>query len=304
MSLALSGSPVPPHLSSIATLRSMLCNSVVSGHTRRAYTKAFDDIFTLASGRAISRALIYEYRASMIDVGLSPSTINQRLCAIRKLVNEARENGLLDPAEAVRITSVPGVPQSGVRLGHWLSGDESKRLLAVPNRTRLIGKRDFAILSVLVHCALRREELANASMTRMQKRDGRWAFVDLVGKRGRRRTVPIPLAAKAAIDEWTFAAGIESGFLFRRMRKGGIVTAFALSAWSVWDVVVRSAKAAGITDLAPHDLRRTSAKLCRTAGGELDQIQALLGHADLSTTAIYLQSTQDIKNAVNDHIAL
>ena len=289
---------------SLIALRRMLSNSIVSRHTQRAYLTAIDGLFALASGRPISRMILMEYRLSMIAVGLTAATINQRLCAARKLVNEARENGLLDPAEAVRITSVPGVPQSGVRLGHWLDREESKRLLAIPNRSRLIGKRDFAILSVLVHCALRREELANASMSRLQKRDGRWAFVDLVGKRGRRRTVPIPLAAKAVIDEWTFAAGIESGFLFRRMRKGGRVTAFALSAWSVWDVVVRSANAAGITDLAPHDLRRTSAKLCRTAGGDLDQIQALLGHADLSTTAIYLQSTQNIKNAVNDGIAL
>jgi integrase len=104
-------------------------------------------------------------------------------------VNEARENGLLDSAEAVRITSVPGVPQSGVRLGHWLSGDESKRLLAVPDRTRLIGKRNFGILSVLVHCALRREELAHFDMSWLQKREGRWVLVDIVGKRGRRRTV-------------------------------------------------------------------------------------------------------------------
>jgi integrase len=304
MSLALSGSPVAPCPSSLATLRTMLCNSVVSVHTRRAYAKAFDDIFTLASGRPISRALLYEYRASMLEDGLSAATVNQRLCAIRKLVDEARENGLLDPAEAVRISSVPGVPQSGVRLGHWLGEEESRRLLAVPDRARLIGKRDFAILSALVHCALRREEIAHVDVSRLQEREGRWVFVDIVGKRRRRRTVPVPIAAKQALDEWTTAAGITSGPVFRRMRKGGTITAFPLSVWSVWDVVVRSAKAAGIKDLAPHDLRRTCAKLCRKAGGELDQIQALLGHAELNTTAIYLQSTQNIGNAVNDQIAL
>src|SRR5665213_1701501 len=151
MSVALSSTSISRHPSSLASLRTMLCNSVVSLHTRRSYAKAFDDIFALASGRPISRALLYEYRTSMLNDGLSAATVNQRLCAIRKLVNEARENGLLDPAEAVRITSVPGVPQSGVRLGHWLSEEESKRLLAIPDRTRVIGKRDFAILSTLVH---------------------------------------------------------------------------------------------------------------------------------------------------------
>jgi integrase len=88
------------------------------------------------------------------------------------------------------------------------------------------------------------------------------------------------------------------------MRKGGAVTEFALSAWAIWDVVVTAAKAAGIDHLGPHDLRRTCAKLRRNAGGELEQVQALLGHEDLSTTARYLNSTQQIQNAVNDRIAL
>jgi integrase len=61
---------------------------------------------------------------------------------------------------------------------------------------------------------------------------------------------------------------------------------------------------AGIDHLAPHDLRRTAAKLCRKAGGELEQVQFLLGHQDLSTTATYLGSVQEIAFAVNDRITL
>jgi integrase len=245
-----------------------------------------------------------EYRASMVAEGLSAATINLRLCGIRKLVNEACENGLIDPAEAVRLTSVPGVPQNGVRLGTWLTREETRRLLAAVDRSELIGKRNFAILSVLCFCALRREELAKLDSGLIQLREGRWVFADLIGKRGRVRTVPIPLAAKDALDEWTCAAGIFSGPVFRRMRKGGSVTGLALSAWAIWDVVQTTAKAAEIGHLGPHDLRRTCAKLCRKAGGELEQVQALLGHEDLSTTARYLNSTQDIQHAVNDRISL
>jgi integrase len=219
-------------------------------------------------------------------------------------VNEARENGLIDPAEAVRLTSVPGVPQNGVRLGTWLTREETRRLLAAVDRSELIGKRNFAILSVLCFCALRREELAMLDSGLIQLREGRWVFADLIGKRGRVRTVPIPLAAKDALDEWTCAAGIFSGPVFRRMRKGGSVTGLALSAWAIWDVVQTTAKAAEIGHLGPHDLRRTCAKLCRKAGGELEQVQALLGHEDLSTTARYLNSTQEIQHAVNDRISL
>ena len=289
---------------SLAALRKMLSNSVVSQHTKRAYLTAFHDLIMLAAGRPISRMVLMEYRTSMVTEGLSAATINQRLCGIRKLVNEACENDLIDPAEAVRLTSVPGVPQNGVRLGTWLTREETRRLLAAVDRSELIGKRNFAILSVLCLCALRREELAKLDSGLIQLREGRWVFADLIGKRGRVRTVPIPLAAKDALDEWTCAAGIISGSVFRRMRKGGSVTGLALSAWAIWDVVQTTAKAAEIGHLGPHDLRRTCAKLCRKAGGELEQVQALLGHEDLSTTARYLNSTQEIQHAVNDRISL
>jgi site-specific recombinase XerC len=192
---------------SLTALRKMLSNSVVSRHTKRAYLTAFDDLVELAAGRPISRMMLMEYRASMLAEGLSAATINQRLCAIRKLVNEACENGLIDPAEAVRLTSVPGVPQNGVRLGTWLTKEETQCVLATVDRTELIGKRNFAILSTLCHCGLRREELANLDSGLIQLREGRWVFADLIGKRGRVRTVPIPQAAKDALDEWTRCRG-------------------------------------------------------------------------------------------------
>lgn len=291
---------------SIPALSTMLCNSVASGHTKRAYIKALDDLIVLIArgGQPISRALVMACRAEMTDAGLSPSTINVRLSGIRKLVREARDNGLLDPASAVRITSVPGVPQHGVRVGNWLTSEQARRLLAMPDRTPVIGKRNYAILSVLVHCALRREELAGLGMRGVQRREDRWVIVDLVGKGGRVRTVPLPLPAKRALDEWTIAADIRSGPVFRRILKSGRVLDQPLRPWAVWDVVVQSAKAAGIDHLGPHDLRRTCAQLCRKAGGELEQVQFLLGHTELTTTARYLGSTQDIGEAVNDRIAL
>jgi integrase len=291
----------------IAELRRIFRNSLVSAHTKRAYIAAFNQFFALVAetGRPVSRALLMEYRAQIIDQGLSTSTINVRLSAIRKLVNEARENNLLDPAEAARILTVPGVPKRGVRLGNWLTREEAKRLLAVPNRGSLIGKRAFAILSLLVYCALRREELARLEVRHIQKREGRWVIADLVGKRDRVRTVPIPNAAKAALDEWLSAGeGIKAGFLFRQLLKSGRVLTAPIGAWTVWKTVVTAAGAAGIDHLGPHDLRRTCAKFCRKAGGAIEQVQELLGHEDISTTVLYLGTKQEIRQAVNDRIAL
>ena len=290
----------------LAELRRIFRNSLASAHTKRAYIAAFNQFFGLAAetGRPVCRALLMEYRAQMIDQGLSASTINARLSAIRKLVSEARENNLLDPVEAARILTVPGVPTRGVRLGHWLTPREAKRLLAVPDRGGLIGKRAFAILYVLVYCALRREELSRLEMRHIQKREGRWVIADLVGKRGRVRTVPIPGAAKVALDDWLAAAGISSGFLFRQLLRSGRVRTTPIRAWTVWKTVVTAAKAAGIDHLGPHDLRRSCAKFCRNAGGDIEQVQALLGHEDISTTAVYLGTNPEIRRAVNDRIAL
>jgi integrase len=72
----------------------------------------------------------------------------------------------------------------------------------------------------------------------------------------------------------------------------------------LWDVVRAAARSAGIEKLAPHDLRRTCARLCHLAGGELDQIRFLLGHATIQTTERYLGCRQRLRCAVNDRLGI
>jgi len=290
---------------SIDALRTMLTNSVASKHSRRAYAKAFNDLLalTVRTGRPFGRQLFQQYRAEMVDAGLGSSTINVRLSGVRKLVNEARENGLIDPSDAARIVSVPNVPAQGVRLGQWLTLEQTRDLLAVPDRSRLKGKRDHGILSMLLGSAVRREEAAHLGLHHIQMRESRWVLADIRGKRGRVRTVALPDSAKAAIDEWTRAAGITSGPVFRRLTKSGrVLPGEGLGVWGIWDVVVTSAKAVGIEGFGPHDARRSCARLCRQKGGKLEQIQFMLGHESIETTAIYTACEQEIAVAVNDNL--
>jgi integrase len=77
-----------------------------------------------------------------------------------------------------------------------------------------------------------------------------------------------------------------------------------MTAKVLWDVVRRAAAGAGIERLAPHDLRRTCARLCHLAGGELDQIQFLLGHVSIQTTERYPCGKQKLRRAVNDTMGL
>src|SRR6202051_5092759 len=123
---------------------------------------------------------------------------------------------------------------------------------------------------------------------------GTGAVVDLIGKGGHIRTVPIPEWVKAALDQWTAAAGVREGRIFRavaRMGKGG---GKGISQNVVWYVVKTAYERAGLEHIAPHDLRRTCAKLCHSNGGELEQIQFLLGHASVQTTERYLGCKQNL----------
>jgi integrase len=135
----------------------MALDSVPSIHSKRNYAKALDDLFAFCASRPLSRALIMEYRTTIDH--RSPSTINIRLSAIRKLVGEAQHNGMIGLEEAANLSDVPNVRQKGTRLGNWLTREQAKELLAVPDRSTLKGKRDYVIIALLVGCALRRREL-------------------------------------------------------------------------------------------------------------------------------------------------
>jgi integrase len=277
----------------------MVLDTLPSPNSRRNYGKALDDLFAFSAGRPLTRALVMEYRASI--EALAASTINVRLSAIRKLVGEARRLGLVGAEEAGNLSDVPNIRQQGTRLGNWLTKEQAKELLAVPDRSTLKGKRDYVILALLVGCALRRQELASLDVETIQMREGRWVLADLVGKGRRMRTVAIPLWVKQAINVWQTAAGIEEGRLLRSISKGGKVGK-SLSDWAVWSVVEQSARQIGIERFGAHDLRRTCAKLCRKSGGDLEQIKFLLGHSSIQTTERYLGSEQEIAVAVNDNI--
>ena len=285
-----------------AILRKMVLDSVQSSHSKRNYAKALDDLFAFCASRPLSRALLMEYRTTMDH--LSPSTINVRLSAIRKLVGEARRNGMIGLEEATNLTDIPNVRQKGTRLGNWLTREQAKELLAVPDRSTLKGKRDDVIIALLVGCALRRRELASLKIEDIQLREGRWVIIDLCGKGGRIRTVAVPIWVKQAIEVWMAAANIDKGRLLRPLSKSGKIVGDELGDWAIWSVVEQSSKQIGIEHFGAHDLRRTCAKLCRKSGGDLEQIKFLLGHSSIQTTERYLGSEQEIVIAVNDNLGL
>jgi integrase len=102
---------------------------------------------------------------------------------------------------------------------------------------------------------LRRAELVGLESEDFQMREEHWVIADLIGK-AKHVTVPVPAGAKRAVDDWTMAAGINTGLIFRRVSRLGKVGGDGITPKAIWHVVKAAAKRAEIKDLAPHDLRR------------------------------------------------
>jgi integrase len=131
-----------------------------------------------------------------------------------------------------------------------------QNLLAVFESETLRDKRDYAIVAVLLGCGLRRAELAAASVQELQKREDHWVFADLIGKGGHIRTVPIPDWVGNALQAWTSEAAITTGPIFRAINKAGRIPSHGFTPKVIWEVVKRAASTCGLSNVAPHDLRR------------------------------------------------
>jgi site-specific recombinase XerD len=283
--------------------KSAVLNSLGSPASRRVYEYAIDQFIAWYCSEprlAFNRIVVVRYRMYLESRHLAANTINQQLAAVRRLAHEAADAGLLSPELAAGISRVKGVKQLGFRSGNWLSAEQSSEVLKRTCGDSMRAKRDYAMLAMLFGCGFRRSELVGLELDDIQMRQGHWAVVDLIGKGGHIRTVPIPNWVKAALDEWTRAAGVSEGKIFRAVARLGKVWGRGISQNVVWYVVKTCCERAGLEHIAPHDLRRTCAKLCHSSGGELEQIQFLLGHASVQTTERYLGCKQNLGHPVND----
>ena len=208
------------------------------------------------------------------SLGISrPALSTCDLARYGRLAYDAADCGLLSPDLAAGIRRVKGVKKIGVRPGNWLTPEQSQRLWNAPDCQLLKGKRDRALLAVQLACGLRRHEAVNLDFRQVQQREDHWAIIDLKGKAGHTRTVPMPTWVKTLLDEWLRSANVTSGKPFRRVNKNGKAWGDGLTEKAVWHVVREYAGKAGSERLALHNLGRTYARLCRASGGELEQIQ-------------------------------
>lgn len=288
----------------LAAIKKLVTDSLTSRLSQVMYGKAIDDFlawYTEQGKPGLTKAVVQAYKVHLQDLKYAPATINQKMSAIRRLAAEAADNGLLDQGIASGISRVKGIKSSGVRTGSWLTNTQAQKLISAPDITTLKGLRDRAILAVMLGGGLRRSEVAGLTFAHIQQRDGRWVIVDLVGKGNRVRTVPIPSWSKQAIDEWSQAAALTGGHVFRSINRGDNISGDTMTSQAVQDVVKHYAGQCGF-QVAAHDLRRTFAKLARKGGADIMQIQLTLGHATITTTERYLGEQQDLTSAPCDVI--
>jgi len=288
----------------------MVTDRLAAKSSKTMYNRALLDFFawfaaTPANTRFNKRTVL-RYRNYLLNERkptLAPASVNQRLSAIRGLATEARDDGLINGRVADGVAKVKGIRTSGARMGTWLTKEKAQDLLDAPDLTTLKGMRDQAVLAVLLGCGLRRAEAAALQFDDIQQRDGRWVIVDIVGKGRRVRSVPVPAWAKAAVDVWSAASGVSTGRIFRSLRKGSRLNGSSLSDQALADIVEAYSRPLKL-GVAPHDLRRTFAKLALKGQSRLEQISLTLGHQSIQTTQRYLGVELDLQDAPCDRLGL
>jgi integrase len=294
-------------LDSYSRVVRLVTDSLASPHSRRAYDGALRRYLAwhqAGDWPRFSRASVQAYRAYLIGENAGRAGINQAISALHSLAREAAAQGILADEVAAGILMVKGAGSAGRRTGNWLTKKQAQQLLDAPDPSTLAGKRDRLILGLLLGCGLRREEAVRLQVEQIQERDSRPVIVDLVGKGGRLRTVPMPRWCRALAGDWLAAAGITTGPILRAIHRGDGASSAPLGVGSLYLRVLMHARTLGLNRLAPHDLRRSFARLALDGGAKLDQIQVSLGHANMVVTQRYLGTALDLKDPACDHLGL
>jgi site-specific recombinase XerD len=177
--------------------------SGLAATTRRVYESRIRAWLRWRDGTtALDRESVKRYLRALELAGCSAQVRNQALAALKKLAGEAADLGWIAQEQAAQIERIKGKKTAGVRVGRWLNEQQTVALLAAPDPTTAIGRRDRCLLALLVGCGLRRAEAVALTTDQLVTRDGRMLIRNLVGKGGRVRSVSVPGWAAQLIAEW------------------------------------------------------------------------------------------------------
>ncbi|QBS38738.1 integrase (plasmid) [Thermaerobacter sp. FW80] len=226
-------------------------------------------------------------RASWLEEGLAPATINKRLSALRGVLREAWRMGMISAEDYRRAADVPNVEGKRLPAGRSVTPGELAALMAACADGTAVGIRDAAIIAVAYAGGLRRAELA-ALRREDVERVGEGTFrLRVRGKRNKHRMIFLDNGAAQALEAYLSIRGDWDGPLFVRAYKGGRLSTTGMTPQTVRLVLQRRAAAAGVAHVSPHDLRRSCVSDMLDAGVDAVTVANHVGHASVETTRRY-----------------
>jgi site-specific recombinase XerC len=235
-------------------------------------------------------------RSSLSDGGLAPATVNATLAALRGVAKVAWSLNLLHGDDYNRIAAVKGLRSSRLPSGRALTVGEVTALFdACYADKTAAGRRDAAILALLLGAGLRRAECAALSLSDYSRES---ADITVHGKGDKQRLMPLGNTADLALRDWLTVRGDGPGALLCRVGKNGKVELSPISAQAIYAALTKRGKAARVARFSPHDLRKTYASGLIDLSGDISTVSRLLGHASVDTTAIYDRRGEAAKRKV------
>jgi len=261
----------------IERLTALVLDSVTSPESKRIYGRGIGRFMAWLQSHGdatdFTATAVEAFQSNLIESGLSPSATNMYVTAIRRLVMKGAETGVFPSELASAIGRVKGVRRESVRIRNPLTMFELEKLMSTPNTGTLKGKRDRALLAVLIGCGLHREEIASLTIEHVQWQRSGWIIRDLTGRGQRVRSIGVPSWVKRAVDLWTIAAAIRTGRVFRAVNKGDRVSGDGITAQSVFETVKHYAARIGLDYVAPADLRLTYERMIRKDRVAFEQVR-------------------------------
>lgn len=231
--------------------------------------------------------------------GYAPATINQHLAALRRVLEESWNLGLMSTDDWQRASRIKDDTGSRQPAGRNIHPDEIAAMLAAcaADTNRPLGIRDAALITFLEASGVRRAEAAAALIENYDARD---RFVKITGKGDKERAVPVHKDAVPHIERWLALLGSRQGPMFRPVTKGGRIGAHAVSPMAIAWVVSQRRKEAGLAPLSTHDFRRTFIGNATDAGVDVVRVAKVVGHADVRTTMKYdRRDDRGIRDAID-----
>lgn len=248
-------------------------------------------------------ALRYKHTAALrsaLEKKYAPATVNQMLCALRRVLKEALRLDLIDPQDYSKAVDVRSIKQSGKVRGRALTLSEIAALMESCSGNTPIDVRDKALIAILRGGGIRRGEAVN--LLRRDFNPSTRALFVREGKGKKDRTVYLPESACVLVSEWLELRGEAPGPLLYPIRKGGEIQRRRMTEDGVLKIVQRRAFLAGVESFSPHDFRRTFCSDLLDAGVDIVTVQKLAGHASPVTTAKYDRRGEETKRRAVQHL--